>query len=69
MDARFDASDFGLPGALVDGEGGAMQDQRVLSAERFEERQCLRGHLGTFPARDLLGLLLAHAGRLEKYGA
>ena len=38
-------------------------------AERFEERQCLRGHLGTFPARDLLGLLLAHAGRLEKYGA
>jgi 2,3-bisphosphoglycerate-independent phosphoglycerate mutase len=38
-------------------------------AERFDERQCLRGHLGTFPSRDLMGLLLAHAGRLEKYGA
>lgn len=38
-------------------------------AERFDERQCLRGHLGTFASRDLTGLLLAHAGRLEKYGA
>jgi 2,3-bisphosphoglycerate-independent phosphoglycerate mutase len=35
----------------------------------FDERQATRGHLGTFPARDLIGLLLAHAGRLEKYGA
>ena len=32
-------------------------------------RALTRGHLGTFPARDLVGLLLAHAGRLEKYGA
>lgn len=38
-------------------------------ATRFDERQALRGHLGTFPARELIGLLLAHAGRLEKYGA
>ncbi len=35
----------------------------------FDERQAMRGHLGTFPSRDLVGLLLAHAGRLEKYGA
>jgi len=35
----------------------------------FDERQAARGHLGTFPSRDLVGLLLAHAGRLEKYGA
>ncbi len=35
----------------------------------FDERQATRGHLGTFPSRDLVGLLLAHAGRLEKYGA
>jgi len=35
----------------------------------FDERQATRGHLGTFPSRELLGLLLAHAGRLEKYGA
>ncbi|MCB9377416.1 MAG: 2,3-bisphosphoglycerate-independent phosphoglycerate mutase [Holophagales bacterium] len=35
----------------------------------FDERQATRGHLGTFPSRELLGLMLAHAGRLEKYGA
>lgn len=38
-------------------------------APRFTERTARAGHLGTFPSRDLLGLLLAHAGRLEKYGA
>lgn len=36
---------------------------------RFDERSAAAGHLGTFPSRDLIGLLLAHAGRLEKYGA
>lgn len=35
----------------------------------FDELQAIRGHLGTFPSRELLGLLLAHAGRLEKFGA
>ena len=38
-------------------------------ARRYDEREAVRGHLGTFPSRDLMGLLLAHAGRLEKYGA
>jgi 2,3-bisphosphoglycerate-independent phosphoglycerate mutase len=38
-------------------------------AARFTERSAAVGHLGTFPSRDLTGLLLAHAGRLEKYGA
>jgi 2,3-bisphosphoglycerate-independent phosphoglycerate mutase len=38
-------------------------------AHRFTERTAARGQLGTFPAPELLGLLLAHAGRLEKYGA
>jgi len=41
----------------------------VDDTTRFDERQALGGHLGTFPARELMGLLLAHAGRLEKYGA
>lgn len=36
---------------------------------RFTERQALQGHLGTFPAMQLMGLLLANAGRLAKYGA
>jgi 2,3-bisphosphoglycerate-independent phosphoglycerate mutase len=35
----------------------------------FDEHQAIRGHLGTFPSRDLMGLLLAHAGKLEKFGA
>jgi 2,3-bisphosphoglycerate-independent phosphoglycerate mutase len=41
----------------------------VDSADRFDERAATLGHLGTFPARELMGLLLAHAGRLAKYGA
>lgn len=41
----------------------------VDDTERFDEIQTLRGSLGTFPARELMGLLLAHGGRLEKFGA
>jgi 2,3-bisphosphoglycerate-independent phosphoglycerate mutase len=41
----------------------------VDRSQAFDEHEAATGHLGTFPARDLLGLLLAHAGRLEKYGA
>ncbi len=37
---------------------------------RFAERDCLAGAMGPrFPARELLPLALAHAGRLQKYGA
>ena len=36
----------------------------------FGERACLNGGLGVrFPAYDLMPLALAHAGRLEKFGA
>jgi len=35
----------------------------------FGETNCAHGGLGTFPATSLMPLLLAHAGRLEKYGA
>jgi 2,3-bisphosphoglycerate-independent phosphoglycerate mutase len=41
----------------------------VDETSAFDEHQAIRGHLGTFPARELFGLLLAHAGRLEKFGA
>jgi 2,3-bisphosphoglycerate-independent phosphoglycerate mutase len=38
--------------------------------ESFGERACLRGGLGVrFPAYELMPLALAHAGRLEKFGA
>lgn len=36
---------------------------------QFGERACARGGLGTFPALDTMPLALAHAGRLEKFGA
>lgn len=35
----------------------------------FGEQACARGGLGTIPATDLMPLALAHAGRLEKFGA
>jgi len=35
----------------------------------FDEFSCARGVLGTFYAVDVMGLILAHAQRLEKYGA
>ncbi len=35
----------------------------------FGENACLKGCLGTFKAVDLLPLMLANAGRLEKFGA
>ncbi|MGH7892422.1 MAG: 2,3-bisphosphoglycerate-independent phosphoglycerate mutase, partial [Thermodesulfobacteriota bacterium] len=38
-------------------------------AEGFGESECSRGELGTFRAVDLMTLILAHAGRLQKYGA
>jgi len=43
---------------------------RPDGVDKFGERACLQGGLGVrFPAYDLLPLALAHAGRLEKFGA
>jgi 2,3-bisphosphoglycerate-independent phosphoglycerate mutase len=36
---------------------------------RFSETDCARGSLGTMPAKEVLPLAFAHAGRLTKYGA
>ena len=35
----------------------------------FDEQETLRGHLGDLRSRELMGMLLAHAGRLAKFGA
>jgi 2,3-bisphosphoglycerate-independent phosphoglycerate mutase len=39
------------------------------SQDRFGERACQRGGLGTFHAKELLPLMMAHAGKLQKFGA
>jgi len=36
---------------------------------RFDELSCIHGSLGRFLSKDLMSLALAHAGRLEKFGA
>ncbi len=38
-------------------------------SQGFGETECSRGELGTFRAVDLMTLILAHSGRLQKYGA
>ncbi len=38
-------------------------------AQRFSESECLAGGLGQFEAKYLMSLALAHAGRLQKFGA
>ena len=39
------------------------------SLERFGERACGQGSLGVFPAQSIMALMLAHGGRLQKFGA
>ncbi len=38
-------------------------------AQAFGERECMTGGLGQFPATDLMPMALAHARRLQKFGA
>ena len=42
---------------------------RTDEVTHFDERNCLRGGLGQFPAKHLMLLAMDHAGRLGKYGA
>jgi len=52
-----------LPGLLY---SATCRPDRV---ERFGERDCICGGLGRMPMVHLMGLSLAHAGRLKKFGA
>jgi len=47
----------------------AAETCRPDACTRFGEQECLRGGLGQFPAKYLMTMAMAHAGRLEKYGA
>ena len=37
--------------------------------ERFDEIACRAGEIGTIPSKELMALAMAHAGKLEKFGA
>ncbi|MEO5988291.1 MAG: 2,3-bisphosphoglycerate-independent phosphoglycerate mutase [Candidatus Eisenbacteria bacterium] len=37
--------------------------------DRFHEKNCPLGSMGTLASKDLMGVLLGNAGRLDKYGA
>jgi 2,3-bisphosphoglycerate-independent phosphoglycerate mutase len=39
------------------------------TSERFGERACAGGSLGVFPAEEIMGLLMGHALKLNRYGA
>lgn len=47
----------------------AAETCRTDTCTTFGEDQCLRGGLGQFQAKYLMSLAMAHAGKLEKYGA
>lgn len=42
---------------------------RPAPIDGFGERECVKGELGTFLAKDLMTLALAHGDRLAKFGA
>ena len=41
----------------------------VDGCQEFTETAAVAGHIGLMPALDLMGLMLANAGRLAKFGA
>lgn len=42
---------------------------RVDEVEQFNEKECVKGGLGRFPAVDILPLMMANALKLRKFGA
>ena len=39
------------------------------TSSRFTERECLKGEIGIIPGKKIMNLLLAHALKLDKFGA
>jgi len=47
----------------------AAENVRFDGCQSFGESECIQGGLGQFEAKYLMWLAMAHAGRMEKYGA
>jgi 2,3-bisphosphoglycerate-independent phosphoglycerate mutase len=62
--ARFRAHSW-HPAPFVLSSPNALPD----AVESFSERRLVTGGLGRFPARDAMLLMMAHALKLDKYGA
>jgi 2,3-bisphosphoglycerate-independent phosphoglycerate mutase len=45
------------------------ENARFDACQSFGEAECIQGGLGQFEAKYLMSMIMAHAGRLEKYGA
>lgn len=45
------------------------QNARFDACQSFGESECIQGGLGQFEAKYLMSMVMAHADRLEKYGA
>ncbi|MFK7779145.1 MAG: 2,3-bisphosphoglycerate-independent phosphoglycerate mutase [Gimesia sp.] len=45
------------------------ENARFDACQSFGETECIQGGLGQFEAKYLMSMVMAHAGRLEKYGA
>jgi 2,3-bisphosphoglycerate-independent phosphoglycerate mutase len=58
-----------VPLLVAPGRADRRETFFVDAADRFDEVAAIAGHLGTFPSRALMALLLAHSGRLQKFGA
>ena len=58
-----------VPLLVAGPHGHGRQTVFADGSDRFDELAATCGHLGTFPSRALMALLLAHAGRLQKFGA
>jgi 2,3-bisphosphoglycerate-independent phosphoglycerate mutase len=58
-----------VPLLLAGPHGHGRSTVFVDPCDRFDEVTATGGHLGTFPSRAVMALLLAHAGRLQKFGA
>jgi 2,3-bisphosphoglycerate-independent phosphoglycerate mutase len=63
--AKLSSHSFHPVPTLIWAPGTHMRD-RVTG---FGERECMTGALGQFPAEEMIQLMLAHAGRLARFGA